>query len=106
LSNPATFGGAHKPDWLPAPRGKSPEAMNARASQRAATIQHAIAVAVQARLLSHGFKDLSALAGTQLGISYSQLHKMMRGAAHMSLDHVAVLEERLGPLLEVQLAPK
>ena len=89
--NPRSFGLERDIDWRKAPAGESAEAMNARASRRAAALQHAIAVAVHLRLLRRGYKDLTALAATDLGISYSQLHKMMRGAAPMSLAHIAAL---------------
>lgn len=102
--NPWAFGLMAEVEWLPVPEGEDRGAAVARASRRAATLQHGIAAAAQQRLLSCGYKDLTALARTGVGLSYSQLHKIMHGAAPMSLRHVAALEERLGPLLVITLS--
>lgn len=101
---PLRFGIDVEIDWWPAPLGKSEEAFQARAARRAATLQHGVACAAHKRLLRAGYKDLTALANSGLGISYSQLHKILHGAAPMTFKHVAVLEERLGPLLVVKLS--
>lgn len=102
--HPRLFGSELEAAWKPEPRGEDLDAVHLRSARRAAEIQHYVACAAQQRLLTSGYKNLLALAAEDLGVSYSQLHKILHGAAHMTIAHVASLEQRLGPLLGVRLS--
>lgn len=101
---PRLFGSELEAAWKPEPSGDGVRVMHLRSARRAAEIQHLVAYAAQQRLLVSRYKNLTALAAEDLGLSYSQLHKILHGAAHMTLAHVASLEQRLGPLLDVRLS--